>query len=97
MELLGANEEDDEVLDEDIEEDAEGGEEEEEVIVVKVAPYKNLTAEKLALVNNLWEELKSDMEISVGIYVICAVIVLALAGIGIFFGVRNILRKKKYS
>ena len=97
VELLGANEEDDEVLDENIEEDAEGGEEEEEVIVVKVAPYKNLPSEKLALVNNLWEELKSDMEISVGIYVICAVIVLALAGIGIFFGVRNILRKKKYS
>lgn len=74
----------------------EDGEEVEEGIV-KVEPYKNLTAEKLALINNLWEELKSDMEISVGIYVICIVIVAALAGIGIFFGVRNSLRKKKYS
>lgn len=74
----------------------EEGEEVEEG-VVKVEPYKNLTTEKLTLINNLWEELKSDMEISVGIYVICIVIVAALAGIGIFFGVRNSLRKKKYS
>ena len=64
---------------------------------VKVESYENLSPEKLALVNNLWEELKSDMEISVGIYVICIIIVVTLAGLGIFFGVRNFLRKKKYS
>ena len=98
VELLGEDE--DETASEDIEEEVEEGEEgeeEEEVIVVKVAPYKNLSPEKLALVNNLWEELKSDMEISVGIYVICIIIVVTLAGLGIFFGVRNFLRKKKYS
>ena len=54
--------------------------------------YKNLTPEKLALINGLWEELKSDIDISTGIYVICAVILAVLIGLGIFFAVRKKIR-----
>ena len=59
---------------------------------VKATAYKNLPGEQLALINNLWEELKSDIEISPLIYVLCAVIVVALASFGIFFAVRKKIR-----
>ena len=42
---------------------------------VQATAYENLTPEKLALLNQLWEELKSDIDISTGIYVICGVII----------------------
>ena len=56
---------------------------------VTTSTYKNLNAEKLVLLNQLWEELKSDIEISTGIYVICGIIILAIAGFAIYFTVRS--------
>ena len=51
--------------------------------------YVNLTEDKLALINSLWEELKSDIDIGVGIYVLCIVIVVALAVSLTFFALRK--------
>ncbi len=59
---------------------------------IKTTAYVNLSTEKLALINELWEELKSDIEISPTIYIICAVIVISLASIGIFFAIRKRIR-----
>ncbi len=59
---------------------------------VKATAYKNLPGEQLALINNLWEELKSDIEISPVIYILCAVIIISLASLGIFFAVRKKIR-----
>ena len=59
---------------------------------VMTSTYKNLSGEKLILINQLWEELKSDIEISTGIYVICGVIIAVLLSLGIYFGVRNRIR-----
>ena len=56
---------------------------------VDASPYKNLSDERLAMVNNLWEELKSDIDVSPTIYVICAVIVCAMLFSVIFFAVRK--------
>ena len=56
---------------------------------VEASPYKNLSDERLAMVNNLWEELKSDIDVSPTIYVICAVIVAAMLFSVIFFAVRK--------
>ena len=56
---------------------------------VEASPYKNLSDERLAMVNNLWEELKSDIDVSPTIYVICAVIVCAMLFSVIFFAVRK--------
>ena len=51
--------------------------------------YKNLTPEKLALINSLWEELKSDIDVSPVIIIICAAIVGTLGAGGIFLGIRK--------
>ncbi len=51
--------------------------------------YKNLTPEKLALINNLWEELKSNIEVSPVIIIICVVIVGSILAGVIFFGIRK--------
>ena len=59
---------------------------------VKTSTYENLSGEKLILINELWEELKSDIEISAGIYAICGVIIAVLLSLGIYFGVRNRIR-----
>ena len=59
---------------------------------VKTSTYENLSGEKLILINQLWEELKSDIEISAGIYAICGVIIAVLLSLGIYFGVRNKIR-----
>ena len=59
---------------------------------IKATPYKNLPGEQLALINNLWEELKSDIEISPFIYLLCAAIVVSLASFGVFFAVRKKIR-----
>ncbi len=56
---------------------------------VEATAYVNLTTEKLALINSLWEELKSDIEVSPTIYVICIVIVGLLAFAATFFGIRK--------
>ena len=54
--------------------------------------YKNLTPEKLALINNLWEELKSDIEVSPTIYILCAIIIGSLVSIGLFLAIRKRVR-----
>ena len=54
--------------------------------------YENLTPEKLALINELWEELKSDAQVSAPIYTICGVIVAVIVGFIVFFAIR---RKKR--
>lgn len=59
---------------------------------VYATAYVNLTEEKLALINELWEELKSDIDVSPTIYVLCAVIVASLVGMGVFFAVRKRIR-----
>ena len=59
---------------------------------VKTSSYRNLKGDKLMLLNNLWEELKSDISVSGGIYAICGVIVGSLSGMLIFFAIR---RKKR--
>ncbi len=59
---------------------------------VMTSTYKNLSGEKLILINELWEELKSDIQISTGIYVICGVIIAVLLSLGIYFGVRKKIR-----
>ena len=56
---------------------------------VPTSSYRNLTGDKLVLINGLWEELKSDISVSAGIYIICGTIVLTLAGFGIFFALRR--------
>ena len=51
--------------------------------------YQNLTPEKLKLINELWEELKSDIDVSPTIIIICTVIVASLVGGALFFGIRK--------
>ena len=55
--------------------------------------YMNLSSERLVMLNNLWEELKSESEIGTGIYVLCGVIVVALSALGIY----QILKKRRWS
>ena len=48
--------------------------------------YVNLSEDKLAFINSLWEELKSDIDIGVSIYVICiAIVVLLVASLSFIF------------
>ena len=56
---------------------------------VNATYYENLTPEKLVLINTLWEELKSDIDVSPVIIIICAVIISTLSAGGIFFGIRK--------
>lgn len=59
---------------------------------VTTSSYKNLSGEKLLLVNGLWEELKSDVTVSGDIYIICGVIIGVLLFLGIFFAIRKYKR-----
>ena len=61
---------------------------------VQTSSYKNLSGEKLMMLNGLWEELKSDIEVGLPIYVICGVILALLIGGGTFLGVRKRIRDK---
>ncbi len=63
---------------------------------VKATAYVNLTDEKLALINTLWEELKSDIQVSPTIYLLCGAILAVLAGFGIFYAVRKRIRRRYY-
>ncbi len=60
---------------------------------VKTQPYKNLSGERLAMINSLWEELKSDIDVSPTIYIICSAIIGSMLSFAVFFGIR----KKKRS
>ncbi len=59
---------------------------------VKTQAYKNLPGDRLAMINTLWEELKSDIDVSPTIYIICAVIIGSMAATGVFFAVRKRIR-----
>ena len=59
---------------------------------IKTTAYKNLSGERLAMINSLWEDLKSDITVSPTIYIICISIVGTLVFCGVFFAVR---RKKR--
>ncbi len=61
---------------------------------VQTSSYKNLDAESLLRINNLWEELKSDMDVSFAIYVICGVILAVLIGGGTFLALRKRIRDR---
>ena len=61
-------------------------------VEIDAKPYKNLSGKQLAMINTLWEELKSDIDVSPAIYIICAVIVATLVFFGVFFGVRKKIR-----
>ena len=61
---------------------------------IPTSSYKNLGGEKLIMLNGLWEELKSDIEVGLPIYVICGVILVVLIGGGTFLGVRKRIRDK---
>lgn len=61
---------------------------------VTTQAYANLPGDQLAMINTLWEELKSDIDVSPTIYIICAVIVASLAGFAIFLGLRKKFRNQ---
>lgn len=56
---------------------------------VSTSTYRNLSAEKILLLNTLWEELKSDIDISTGIYVICGIIIVTMVSFAVYFIMRN--------
>ena len=60
---------------------------------VPTQPYMNLSPEKLSMLNSLWEELKVESSVGVGIYVCCGVIVVVLILLLIF----HILRKRRWA
>ena len=55
--------------------------------------YLNLTPEALTRLNSLWEELKVESSIGVGIYVLCAVIL----GVLIVIAVYQFLKKRRWA
>ena len=61
---------------------------------VHTTAYENLDPEQLIMLNELWEELKSDIEVGLPIYVICAVILVILIGGGTFLSIRKKIRDK---
>lgn len=58
--------------------------------------YHNLDKETLALLNNLWEELKISSATGETVYVLAVVIIVALVGYAIFHTVRKRKRAKYY-
>ena len=63
---------------------------------VKATSYENLTEEKLVLLNSLWEDLKSDIEIGATIYVICGVIIAVLLVMFIASFIKKKSKQKLY-
>ena len=61
---------------------------------VSTSSYKNLGGDQLIMLNELWEELKSDIEVGLPIYILCGVILVILIGGGTFLGVRKKIRDK---
>ena len=65
----------------------------EEAESVKTQAYLNLSPERLVMVNDLWEELKVESSIGVGIYVCCGAIVAALVLLVIY----QMLKKRRWA
>lgn len=63
---------------------------------VRTQAYANLSGEHLAMINELWEELKSDIKVSPTIYVICSLIVIALIAFTTFHLIRKRVRSSYY-
>ena len=61
---------------------------------IPTSAYENLDDDKLILLNDLWENLKSDVTVTAGIYIICGTIVLTLAALGTFLGIRKRVRDR---
>ena len=59
---------------------------------IKTSSYKNLDADTLFLINTLWEELKSDIDVGLPIYIACGVILAVLIGGGSFLAIRKRIR-----
>jgi spermidine/putrescine transport system substrate-binding protein len=55
--------------------------------------YRNLTPEKRQMLNTLWEELKVESSIGSGIYILCGVILAALAALAIW----RVLKKRRWA
>jgi spermidine/putrescine transport system substrate-binding protein len=60
---------------------------------IEATAYLNLSAEKLTMLNTLWEELKVESSIGDGIYVCCGLIVAAL----VVLVVANVIRKRRWA
>lgn len=60
---------------------------------VPTQPYMNLSPEKLEMLNSLWEELKVESSIGVGIYVLCGLIVAALLALLVY----HLLKKRRWA
>jgi spermidine/putrescine transport system substrate-binding protein len=77
------------IYDEDIEENLE--------VLFSQYAYRNLSTDKLALLNNLWEELKVDSSsFNGGIYIVSGVIALGIAGFIVYNYVIKVRRRKYY-
>ena len=63
---------------------------------IKATAYEDLGNEKLVMLNSLWEELKSDVDIGIGIYICCGVIILGLIVLFVAYTVKKRSRKKMY-
>ena len=61
---------------------------------VPTTSYKNLDAEQLIMLNERWEELKSDIDVGLPIYIVCGVILVVLLGGGLFLGIRKKIRNR---
>ena len=62
---------------------------------VKTSSYTNLDGDTLILINNLWEELKSDINVGLPIYLICGAILAVLIGGGSYLAIRK-RRRDRY-
>ena len=95
--LVRENEEYIEYMTEEVHEDAMEilyGVFEDEEYIDKMQYYHSLPAKTLGLMNDLWEDLKLQSNISTSIYIICIVIVVALVAI---FVIRFIINKRRAS
>ena len=64
---------------------------------VSTEAYLNLSPDKLALLNELWEELKVESRIGVGIYIWCGTILGGLAILTVYHTVKKRRRAKYYN
>lgn len=60
---------------------------------VMTSSYEKLNAETQNLMNSLWEELKVDNSVGAGVYIICAILLIAIAVVIVI----AVIRKKKRS